>query len=124
VTEINVSDRGLRELNIIARAKGFSTPGEAVDFLLDLFQEPVAPVSDVVKIFSRYKGVRTEAEFSLSTHEVRVTSGPLADTAGAPSTTAGKVIKSINPNGSEYVNGWVHFWKTSDGEPIDVYRRR
>jgi hypothetical protein len=124
VPEITISDRGLRELNIIARAKGLSSPGAAVDYLLDQFQEPVEPTSDVVKIYAKYKGVRVEAELSLSTHEVRVTSGPLANTTGAPSTTAGKVIKSINPNGSEYVNGWMHFWKTKDGQPIDVYRRR
>lgn len=24
-------------------------------------------------------------------------------------TTAGKVIKSTNPDGSEYCNGWLHF---------------
>ena len=122
--DINVSDRSLRELSIIARAKGLSSPGEAVDYLLDQFQEPVEPASDVVKIYARYKGVSTEAEFSLSTHEVRVTSGPLANTTGAPSTTAGKVITSINPKGSQYVNGWMHFWKTPDGKPIDVYRHR
>jgi hypothetical protein len=124
VAEIAISDRGLRELNIIARAKGLSSLGEAVDYLLDQFQEPVEPASDLVKIYAKYKGVRVEAELSLSTHEVRVTSGPLANTTGAPSTTAGKVIKSINPNGSQYVNGWMHFWKTKDGQPIDVYRRR
>jgi hypothetical protein len=121
--QITVSDRSQRELNIIARTKGLSSPGEAVDYLLDAFQETVQPASDIVKIYARYKGERTDAEFSLSTHEVTVTSGKLAGLTGAPSTTAGKVIKSINPKGSQYCNGWLHFWKTQDGEPLDVYRR-
>jgi hypothetical protein len=124
VAEITISDRAQRELKIIARAKKFLSPGEVVDYLLDVFQEAVEPASDIVKIYARYKGERVEGEFSLSTHRVTVTSGKRVGTTGAPSTTAGKVIKSINPDGSEYCNGWLHFWKTQDGKPIDVYRRR
>jgi hypothetical protein len=124
VPDINVSDRSMRELSIIARAKGLSSPDQAVDYLLDVFQEGAEPANDIVKIYARYKGVRIEAEFSLSTHEVKVTRGPGEGLTGAPSTTAGKVIKRIDPDGNEYRNGWLHFWKTQDGKPIDVYRRR
>jgi hypothetical protein len=124
VTEITISDRAQRELKIIAKVKKLSSPGEAVDYLLDVFQEVIEPVSDVVQVYARYKGERVEGEFSISTHQVTVTSGDRVGTTGAPSTTAGKVIKSINPAGSHYCNGWLHFWKTQDGRPIDIYRHR
>jgi hypothetical protein len=81
------------------------------------------PASDLVKIYARFKGERIEAEFSRSTHKVTVTSGPLAGETAAPSTMAGRVITSIYPEGNPSRNGWLHFWKTQDGQPIDVYRR-
>lgn len=83
------------------------------------------PVGDrrQIAIHVEYLAVRTTAVFDRISHEVTITSGPLAGRSfTSPSGAAAALIRSQNPGVSTERNGW-QFWVASEtGAPISTIR--
>ncbi|MGN9911104.1 hypothetical protein ACTMTJ_26465 [Phytohabitans sp. LJ34] len=76
-----------------------------------------------VAIHADYDGHRTRARFIPGPGRIEITDGPLAGTTfRTPSEAARAVVGHYKPAVSPHRNGWVFWFVTANGEPLQSIR--
>jgi hypothetical protein len=128
VETIELDSRTLRELSLIAKARGV-THGQAVAFLIEEFHRASSSGGaelkspDGVAVYATYQGHRVEGLFDARTGGLTVTSEPLAGTwFRSPSGAAKAVVATLKPGVTPNRSGYDFWFVTDTGKTIASIR--
>ena len=134
MTTLNVDSETADAVRQLARDHGM-TVGAVIDFLVQTYREQLSQQipggeaspkrirSGPVAVFMTYREQRTEARFEPSTSSLTITSGSLGGRRyGSPSAAAKAVIRQANPSDSGSRNGWITWFVSQTGNPLQSIR--
>ncbi|GGJ75139.1 hypothetical protein GCM10010123_01370 [Pilimelia anulata] len=127
--QIEVNDKVMRELTLIARAAGISH-AEAIALLIEEFHRTSKPDAERqrtesgIPVHAVYQGQRVDGVFNATTGGLTVTSPPLAGSwFRSPSGAAKAVVAALKPGVTPNRSGYDFWFVDSTGKTLASVRK-